>query len=278
MIPDDKQVETFIRDALEQNFELLRLESGHALTTDVKDTALNQALLYWRKLKDVATTITETEVHLNLPGQKTPQGRVFGIEGIVDIVREDDRTIMYDIKTHDAEDVHRNIEAYERQLNVYAHIWQNLRGEPLDQTAVIATAYPEAVKAALASRDEARIQYELQRWNPLVEIEFSPEPVQELIADFGQVVDCIENGEFTPAPVEVLQGRKEDGERACASRVCRRCNARFSCSSYRAYASSAGGRPELALRQYLEDFGSDLEQQDWLSSNLEIALPTEELE
>lgn len=278
MIPDDQQIEAFIRDALEQNFELLRLESGHALTTDVKDTALNQALLYWRKLKMVATTITETEVHLNLPGQKTPQGRVFGIEGIVDIVREDDRTIMYDIKTHEAEDVRRNIEAYERQLNVYAHIWQNLRGQPLDQTAVIATAYPEAVKAALASRDEARIQYELQRWNPLVEIEFSPEHVQELIADFGQVVDCIENGEFTPAPVEVLQGRKEDGERAFASRVCRRCDARFSCSSYRAFAASAGGRPELALRQYLEDFGSDLEQQDWLSSNLEIALPTEELE
>lgn len=278
MIPDDQQIEAFIRDALEQNFELLRLESGHALTTDVKDTALNQALLYWRKLKDVATTITETEVHLNLPGQKTPQGRVFGIEGIVDIVREDDRTIMYDIKTHEAEDVRRNIEAYERQLNVYAHIWQNLRGQPLDQTAVIATAYPEAVKAALASRDEARIQYELQRWDPLVEIEFSPEHVQELIADFGEVVDCIENGEFTPAPVEVLQGRKEDGERAFASRVCRRCDARFSCSSYRVYAAGAGGRPELALRQYLEDFGSDLEQQDWLSSNLEIALPTQELE
>lgn len=278
MIPDDTQVEAFIRDALEQNFELLRLKSGHALTTDVKDIALNQALLYWRKLKDVATTITETEVRLNLPGQKSPQGRVFGIEGIVDIVREDDRTIMYDIKTHEAEDVRRNLDAYERQLNIYAYIWQNLRGQPLDQTAVIATAYPEAVKAALASRDDVRIQYEMQRWNPLVEIDFSPEHVQEIIADFGQVVDCIENGEFTPAPLEILQGRKEDGDRAFASRVCRHCDARFSCFSYRAYATNAGGRPELALRQYLDDFGSDLEQQDWLSSNLEIALPTEELE
>jgi hypothetical protein len=110
-----------------------------------------------------------------------------------------------------------------------------------------------------------------------VEIEFSPEHVHELIADFCQVVDCIENGEFTPAPVEVLQGRKEDGERpllrGCAGAAMR---------GFRAplprLRLSTGGRPELALRQYLEDFGSDLEQQDWLSSNLEIALPTEELE
>ncbi len=278
MIPEDAQIEDFIRDALEQNFEYLRLQSGHSLSADVKETALNQALLYWRKLREIATRITETEVHLNLPGQKSPQGREFGIEGVVDIVRDDERTIMYDIKTHEAEHVRNNIEAYERQLNIYAYIWQHLRGQPLDQTAVIATAYPETVKNALANRDEARLQYELEKWDPLVEIDFDPDHVQEIIADFGRVVDCIENGEFTPAPLETLLGRKEEGERAFASRVCRRCDARYSCASYRAFAATAGGKPEFALRQYLDDFGTDLEQQDWLTSNLDAALTLEDLE
>ncbi len=278
MIPDNARVETFIREALEQNFELLRLQSGHSLTADVKDTALNQALLYWRKLNEIATRITETEVRLNLPGLKSPEGREFGIEGVVDIVQDDERTVMYDIKTHEAEHVRNNIEAYEKQLDIYAYIWQHLRGQRLDQTAVIATAYPDSVKNAIASRDDARIQHELDQWDPLVEIGFDPTHVNEIIADFGRVVDCIENGEFTPAPLEILLGRKEEGERAFASRVCRRCDVRFSCASYRAFAATAGGRPELALRQYLDDYGTDLEQQDWLSSNLEVAPVLEDLE
>lgn len=251
MIPDDMEIEAFIRDALEQNFERLRLQSGHSLTADVKDTAYTQALLYWRKLKDIAIRITDTEVRLNLPGQKTPEGREFGIEGVVDIVREGDCTIMYDIKTHDADFVRDNIHGYEQQLNTYAYIWQHLRGQPLDQTAVIATAYPDSVKSALASRDEARIQYELERWDPLVEIDFNSKHVSETIAEFGRVVDCIENNKFAPAPLEVLRGRREEGDRAFSSRVCRRCDARYSCSSYRAFAAAEGGRPEEALRPRL---------------------------
>jgi hypothetical protein len=268
MTPTDKEIETFIRQALNQNYELLRLESGHALSADVKETALQQALLYWRKLKEVANRVTETEVPLNLPGQTSPQGRPFGIEGVVDIVREDEKTIMYDIKTHEADYVRQNLPDYEEQLDIYAHIWQNLRGQPLDETAIIATAYPDGVKDALASRDPARLEWELSLWDPLVPIQPNPEHVDAIVADYGRVVDRIESGEFAPAPLEVLLGRREDRERAFASRVCRRCDARFSCDSYRRYAETAGGRPEQVLRQYLTDYGSDVDQQDWLSNSL----------
>ena len=64
----------------------------------------------------------------------------------MDIVREDDRVVMYDIKTHDTEAIKANIEDYERQLNVYAYIWQNLRGQRLDETAVICTQLPEGTE------------------------------------------------------------------------------------------------------------------------------------
>ena len=52
------------------------------------------------------------------------------MEGVVDIVREDDETWMYDIKTHDPDYVKTHKELYEKQLNVYSYIWQNFKAEP----------------------------------------------------------------------------------------------------------------------------------------------------
>lgn len=278
MIVDDREIISFIEDALEQNFELLKLESGHSVAQDIMDTAREQVRLYWRKLNEIATRVTETEVRLNLPDQRSPAGRKFGIEGVVDIVQEEDKTIMYDIKTHEADQVRDNIGAYERQLNIYAHIWKNLRGQRLDKTAIIATAYPEAVKEALSRQDEGQLAWALEHWEPVVEIDFNPAHLEEILVDFGHVVDCIEDYKFQPAPVEKLRTRYGDERSLFATRVCRNCDARFSCSSYRTYALGARGAAELDFRQYIDDFGTDLEQQDWLSSNLEFALTIDELE
>ncbi|MDZ7648444.1 MAG: hypothetical protein U5K54_15350 [Cytophagales bacterium] len=97
-----------IGELFEDNYEVMRLEGGHAITEDIKRLALNQVLFYFQKMKDVATRVTQTEVKLTLPDQKTPKGRNFTIEGIVDIVRDDEETWMYDIKTHDPEYVMAN--------------------------------------------------------------------------------------------------------------------------------------------------------------------------
>jgi hypothetical protein len=274
----DAQIADYIRSAFERNFEQLKLESGHSLTEDVKETARWQVLLYWFKLKEIAARVTETEVRLNLPNQTSPRGRRFGIEGIVDIVRDDQKTTLYDIKTHEAAEVRENLPDYEHQLDIYAHIWQNLRGQSLDETAIIATAFPDSIKAALKDPDRKRLAYELQKWDPLVELDFSPDRVQEVIDNFGRVVDCIEDGQFEPASMEKLKSRQGLSRREFASHVCRHCDARFSCDSYRQYALGSYGRAESDFRQYLEDFGDDLEQQDWLSGNLDAASPAEELE
>jgi hypothetical protein len=266
----DLEIEDFIREALEKNFEQLRLESGHSISADLKRTALNQALFYWRKLKDVATRITETEVRLNLPGQVTPSGRKFGIEGVVDIVREGDRVVMYDIKTHDAEHVQANAGDYEGQLNIYAHIWQNLRGQPLDEVAIIATAYPEAMKDALAMQNEEELLRELEEWDPVVGIEVDPDHVEKIIRDFGRAVDCIENGEFAPAPLKVLQSQFGKKNALFGTSVCRNCDARFSCDSYRRYATGSRAPKEAAFKKYLDDYGTELDQQDWITSEVDL--------
>lgn len=224
-----------LREMFDQNFERLRLENGHSLAPDIREAAWEQVLGYWLKLHHIAETVTDTEVKLNLPNQKTTKKRIFCIEGVVDIVRENEKVTMYDLKTHDLEFVQENIALYRDQLNVYAYIWQTLRGERLDETAVIATPLPEAVSAAIRSGKADQIEATLATWNPVVSIDFDARNVKQTIVAFAKVVDQIEDHEFHPPPASDLA--KREGRRgAFATRVCRNCDVRFSCSSYREYA------------------------------------------
>jgi hypothetical protein len=272
------EIEQFIREAFEENYTLLQLEGAGYLAADVRQAALEQALLYWRKLRDVAESITDTEVKLNLPCQITPQGREFTIEGIVDIVREQDETVMYDIKTHEADFVRANREQYEKQLSVYTHIWRELRGQALDRTAVIATTHPRRLKDALLSGNKLRIEHEIKRWEPVVEIPLDQASVEETLSDFGAVVDQIEDRRFAPPPVEYLKERMEVGETRFATVICRNCDARFSCSSYRAYALESTGRVEQRFRAYYRDSMTDQEREEWLNATLDAAPDTTALE
>ncbi len=269
--PDvDQEIEAFIRQAFEQNYEELRLDTGHAVTPDVKETALQQVLFYWRKLQEVAKNITDTEVRLSLPGQETPRGREYSIEGIVDIVRANDRTVMYDIKTHNADYVRANVELYEQQLNVYAYIWQELRRQPLDEMAVIATDYPESVQDALYHQDERELARALEEWDPLVPIEFDRLRVEQTIREFGAVVDAIEDGRFSPPPLERLN-EVTPGARQTrfGTYVCVNCDARFSCVSYRQYAWASPRIAERSAIQYYTESLNDAEQDNWRSANLD---------
>jgi len=244
------EIEQFIRDAFEENYELLRLENGRGLTPDGRDDAFRHVLLYWYKLRDIAESVTDTEVKLTLPGCISPGGREFAIEGVVDIVRERDRTTMYDIKTHDPKYVRQNCHLYQAQLNVYAYIWQHLRGQPLDETAVIATVFPDSLAQALESGDKRRLERELRDWEPLVVLPFDAGNVDHTIQEFGAVVDKIEEGDFAPRTVADLDHR--EGRQRFATAVCRNCDARFSCESYRAWALRGSANLE-DFRRYFSD-------------------------
>jgi hypothetical protein len=225
-------------------------------------------------LRAIAEGVTDTEVHLSLPQQETPGGREYAIEGVVDILREAGRTVMYDIKTHDADYARANLKFYEQQLNVYAHIWQELRQQELDEMAVIATDYPEAVKEALASGDLAHLAYALDQWEPVVPIAYDPHRVQATIAEFGAVVDCIEENRFNPRSVQdlntVLPGTRSI---RFATRFCRNCDARYSCAAYRQYAWQPGyrGVAESKLRHIYGEELADAVQEQWRTAGLDAA-------
>ena len=264
------EIAEFIRENFETNYEELRAASAHSIAPDVKAAALNQVLLYWRMMRDVALNVSDTEVRLSLPAQATPQGRIYSIDGIVDILRDNARTVMYDIKTHDADYVRANLEIYAEQLNVYAHIWQTLRHQNLDAMAIIATHFPESVGNALSDGNEQELEYALQGWQPLVEVDFHPDSVAGTIEEFGRVVDDIEERRFRPPPVErlkeVLQGTRNV---RFATQVCRNCDVRFSCSSYRDYAwNGARQLADRAIGFYGEESVGDAEQEAWRAENL----------
>ena len=265
----EDSIEDFIERHFEENFQRLRFESGHGLAPEVKQAAKRQVILYWRKLKHIAETITDTEVRLNLPGLKTSKKRKFSIEGIVDIVREQGRTVMYDLKTHEAEYVKQHLNEYEQQLNVYAYIWQILRQQNLNETAVIATRFPETLEAAWQNRQRnpEAFDQEIERWNPVIEIPFNVAHVQETIDEFALTVDSIEDGKYSPSPIRRLK-EKEFRNQTFATRVCRNCDVRFSCRSYREYVKTSKSRDLPRFREIYEDSGTQEDRDERLDAGL----------
>lgn len=268
---DDAEVEETIRDFFERNLLELQADGGHALAPEVRETALQQVLLYWRRLRSLAERVTDTEVRLSLPEQRTPRGRTFAIEGVVDIVRDEGHTTLYDIKTHPPDEVRANAEAYARQLNVYAYIWQELRGEQLDETAIICTAFPEPLTDALRSGDEGRLATEVGRWDPVIEIPFDEEGVSDTVAEFAAAVDRIEDHDFAPPSLAQLRQPLPGMRRPFGTAVCRNCDARFSCGPYRRYMQVASRASEAAFKQYIEDLGPDAEREAYVAAALEAA-------
>ena len=273
--PDDS-VEQFIAEAFEENYEAIRIETARPLSPAGRDAALRQVLLYWRRMNGVAERITDTEVKLTLPNQRSPSGRAFSINGVVDIVRDDEHTVMYDIKTHDEAYVRKHKELYEEQLNVYAHIWHELRGEPLDESAIIATRFPECMQEALDAGDDEALQYHLSHWDPLIPMPFDMERVRYTIEEFGRTVDNIEEGCFEPPPPERLQEIVYENK-TFAYRTCRQCDARFSCETYREYMTEAAGRGKSTYWRFLEGYDSDPDQPSWVTANLDASPNADEL-
>jgi hypothetical protein len=275
------EMDAFIRDCFYRNYELLKQESGTSvLTPETRDIALNQVMLYWYKLRDLAERITETEVPIHLPNQTSPKGRPFAIEGVVDVIREDNLTILYDIKTHDADYVREFRDLYAMQLNLYAYVWETLRGEPLDGIAIIATAYTEKIRDAIPLgklvdelTEDQRDQLEavVADWQPLVELEYDHLEVMETIRQFGETVDLIEDGVFSPPPVETLEAKWQQTNERYTTRICRVCDARFSCSSYRTFAlrNQRGNAPITDfVETFFGDLGETAQQEGWIASNL----------
>ena len=274
----EQQVLERIREFFETNYrQILAAGGAHVLTPRALEQARQQVEHYWKKMRDIATSVTETEVRLQLPNQKTPKGRSFVIEGVVDLVREADRIRMYDIKTHYCGEVAKNLESYSAQLNVYAYVWRELRGNAVHEMGVIAVQLPGSLREAIREGRIDDIRAELEQWNLLVPIPFTDSSLDGVFKKIAETVDKIEDGDFAPPAVKKLRevagmdsGRAGPGL-TFATLHCRNCDGRFSCDSYREYALNARPRgKQFDLRRYLDIAVDDGELDDWIDGNIEL--------
>lgn len=269
---NDQDFEEALRERFETNLEYILLEGGVPFTPEIKERAWQQVLYYYRKLKYIAEKVTETEVKLTLPNLESPKKKRYSIEGVVDIVREDDEVWMYDIKTHDGSYISANKEYYSQQLNIYSHIWENLRQNQLDHTAIISTVLPEPLRDAIQSGDQKREKLELDKWQAVIPLERNQQKVEEIIQEFGCVVDKIEEKIFAPPPVEKLEENVKGTNKKFATFVCRNCDARFSCSSYRSYAANRSTGGKFDFKKYMEELADPLDQEEWINANMSANL------
>jgi len=72
-----KDLEQFISECFNENYAALTNETGQSLSLKQQESALQQVIYYLYRLWDVAEKVTETEVKLILPNQKTKKNRKY---------------------------------------------------------------------------------------------------------------------------------------------------------------------------------------------------------
>jgi hypothetical protein len=281
----EAEIKQHIAEVFEQNYNILKTEAGHGLTEDVKQNALEQVFLYYKKCKEIAERVTDTEVKLTLANQKTnskKKPKTFAIEGIVDIVSENGKTWMYDLKTDSLDHIESNMRRYEAQLNVYTHIYQELRKQELEGTAIISTAVPMELKAAIESKDQKRIDAEMEKWHPVLPMkDFSQESIQATIEEFKDTVDKIETNQFSPPPVTRLGEKLSDKYygRTFARRTCGNCDARYSCKSYQEYTGKGSKkRKDFEDRRFYDVYDSEEDKEAAATFNTVISVLGEDID
>jgi hypothetical protein len=269
-----KDIEDFIKLRLKENLKLMQAETGQRVNQSVVIAAERQALAYWHTMHLLAEKITETEVKLSLPECSTPKGRTFTIEGVVDIVKEDSGMSIYDIKTMPRDYVEKNKLKFAMQLNVYAHILGGLKGVKVKKAAVIATAPADNIKRKFNTAHFKDFIVMLKSMDPFVDIPLNEDSITDTITKFGEIVDRIQDGDFKPKSVDELKRKDTEGgkTRQFGTDVCRNCDARFSCSSYRKFRSIPENlkkvkRKDTNIWEFFTDCGESLDVSDELDAN-----------
>lgn len=276
----DIEIEKYIEECFEDNYQYLKDNGGHELSNSARISALEQVKYYWKKNRELIKHITQTEVKLSLPEQKTPnKGIRYTIEGVVDIVSENNQVCIYDLKTHDPESVRANKEHYREQLYVYAYIWKTLRGNRMDNTAIIATPLARPLAKAIKELEYAKTSQEIQRrkqkvddefekWEPIIPIGYSEEEVAGMIEKFGEVVEQIEAGDFQAPSAERLKEKDPVSGKMLGTHMCSNCDARFSCGEFRNFISQTRRVPPSNVFAFMAP--EDDDAADFVDGNIAI--------
>jgi hypothetical protein len=109
----------------------------------------------------------------------------------------------------------------------------------------------------------------MEKWDPVIPVDFDHAKVNETIMDFARVVDNIENHSFKAPPLDYLTRKIEGTSVIFATRTCRNCDGRFSCPAYREYALQSGAKSGADFKKYYEEFRDDTDQEAFITANID---------
>ncbi|MDP7320863.1 MAG: PD-(D/E)XK nuclease family protein [Bacteriovoracaceae bacterium] len=265
-------IEEFIHECFSENYTSLSSETGKSLSLKQQEAAIQQVVYYLYRMWDIAENVTETEVKLVLPGQRTRKNRKYNLLGVVDLVSDDSGTRMYDLKTLEKDVILEDKEKFRKQLSIYSHIWKGIKDQKLEGTAIIATSVPTEIKRVVKQfieDPEAKFQEfhnAIEKVEPIISVDVNETQIQDFLTEFGDTIDKIEERVFTPANVIKLRTKQHATNSDFGSLVCRNCDARYSCDSYREYIGSARGKVRTLFGQYWDDDEETAES--WIIDNL----------
>ncbi len=266
------ELEEFIQECFSENYSSMVHETGQSLSFKQQQAAIQQVLYYMYRMWDIAEKVTETEVKLVLPGQKTSKNRKYNLLGVVDLVSDSSGTKMYDLKTLERDVILEDKDKFKKQLSIYAHIWKGIRDQSLEGTAIIATSVPKEIKKVIREFIEEpgekfdEFYSALDKVNPVISVEVNETQIKSFLKEFGDAIDNIEERVFSPASIDELRTKQPGKNRDFGSLVCRKCDARYSCDSYREYIASSRGKVRALFSQYWED--EDETAENWIIDNL----------
>lgn len=262
-----QEIEQFIQEVFEENYQQLKQVGGHSLSEHILKLAKRQVYLYLNTLYETALNVKETEIPLTLPSQISPKNRKYNIYGVVDLIEEDGKVNMYDLKTHDVDYVLEHKEEYKGQLHVYAYIWEMLYERKVDNCAIIAIGENEQLRQERYSWDGPDETFKPTKWNPIVSFDLEKKDIENEIKRFGQIVDYIEDRIFHPRILDVKSAKTKDD----IKRFCSNCDIRFSCPSYTNYVTKST-MPKQNLKTTFNYYENSLEDEDVLEEILDETL------
>lgn len=266
------EIEDFIHECFNDNYTSLSSETGKSLSLKQQEAAIQQIVYYLYRMWDIAENVTETEVKLVLPGQRTSKNRKYNLLGVVDLVSDDSGTRMYDLKTLEKDVILEDKDKFRKQLSIYTHIWKGIKDQKLDGSAIIATSVPVEIKKIVKQFiEEPEAKFEefhsaIEKIDPIITVDVDEAQIQDFLTEFGDIIDKIEERVFQPANVIKLRTKQPGTNSDFGSLVCRNCDARYSCDSYREYIGSARGKVRTLFGQYWDDEEETAES--WIIDNL----------
>ena len=258
-----------IRDLLFRNYEALQADGNHPLTPPVLERAFQQVKAYVRKHRETAENVHETEVRLHSQEMKTKGGTSFMIEGVVDLVRDGEKTIMYDLKTQSAEQVKGREAQYRGQLNVYAWLWECSKDLQLDAFGVLALGFTKEMLRAIARKDEDAFEVEFLAWETEIRYPIDMGSVAGTVDAFKKTIDSIESHRFEPPTLEKLKSKKAGDIYNFATQYCANCDVRFSCKPYQEYIKASGGKRFKEDSEFWGKKADSEELEQWLVEHVD---------